>query len=271
MLMLFFILWAECAKVTRVSAVFSNNILMKRLLLRRFRRRWENENKKRWKKRKTSPRLCRSLFYVFLLPAARCVTLTGLSKGVGFIRFDQRVEAERAIQELNGTIPKGSAEPITVKFANNPSNNNKAIPPIAAYLTPQASRRFGGPIHHPTGRFRYIPLSPLSRYLLASTRSTQKDLAPRRIDRSFFLHLTFIGFLCSSYSFRVAACYRLFRVVGQKVHVKLLIVILVETFKLNSPAFHFGLFLYNSHVRELKTRQKCQRSWKLSQLMKSFH
>ncbi|XP_031369608.1 ELAV-like protein 2 [Apis dorsata] len=50
---------------------------------------------------------------------------TGLSKGVGFIRFDQRVEAERAIQELNGTIPKGSSEPITVKFANNPSNNNK--------------------------------------------------------------------------------------------------------------------------------------------------
>ncbi|XP_044016357.1 ELAV-like protein 3 isoform X20 [Aphidius gifuensis] len=84
--------------------------------------------------------------------------------GVGFIRFDQRVEAERAIQELNGTIPKGSSEPITVKFANNPSNNNKAIPPIAAYLAPQASRRFGGPIHHPTGRFRYIPLSPLSRY-----------------------------------------------------------------------------------------------------------
>ncbi|XP_073993916.1 ELAV like RNA binding protein found in neurons isoform X9 [Rhodnius prolixus] len=72
---------------------------------------------------------------------------------VGFIRFDQRVEAERAIQELNGTVPKGSTEPITVKFANNPSNNNKALPPLAAYLTPQAARRFGGPIHHPTGRF----------------------------------------------------------------------------------------------------------------------
>ncbi|XP_071862061.1 ELAV-like protein 1 isoform X3 [Bombus fervidus] len=90
-----------------------------------------------------------------------CDNITGLSKGVGFIRFDQRVEAERAIQELNGTVPKGSSEPITVKFANNPSNNNKAIPPLA-YLTPQATRRYGGPIHHPTGRFRYIPLSPLS-------------------------------------------------------------------------------------------------------------
>lgn len=80
----------------------------------------------------------------------------GLSKGVGFIRFDQRLEAERAIQELNGTIPKGSTEPITVKFANNPSNNNKTIPPLAAYLTPQATRRFAGPIHHPTGRFRQV-------------------------------------------------------------------------------------------------------------------
>ncbi|XP_049844994.1 ELAV-like protein 1 isoform X18 [Schistocerca gregaria] len=87
-----------------------------------------------------------------------CDNITGLSKGVGFIRFDQRIEAERAIQELNGTVPKGSTEAITVKFANNPSNNNKAIPPLAAYLAPQA-RRFGGPIHHPTGRFRYSPLA----------------------------------------------------------------------------------------------------------------
>lgn len=86
-------------------------------------------------------------------------SFSGLSKGVGFIRFDQRMEAERAIQELNGTVPKGSTEPITVKFANNPSNNNKAMPPLAAYLAPQAARRFGGPMHHPTGRFRYIPLS----------------------------------------------------------------------------------------------------------------
>ncbi|VVC30869.1 Hypothetical protein CINCED_3A014233 [Cinara cedri] len=76
-----------------------------------------------------------------------------ISKGVGFIRFDQRIEAERAIQELNGTVPKGSTESITVKFANNPSSN-KAVPALAAYLTPQGARRFAaGPIHHPTGRF----------------------------------------------------------------------------------------------------------------------
>ncbi|XP_035221619.1 ELAV-like protein 4 isoform X1 [Stegodyphus dumicola] len=84
----------------------------------------------------------------------------GLSKGVGFVRFDQRIEAERAIKHLHNTIPEGASEPITVKFANNPSNNAKAITPLAAYLSPQ--RRFPGPIHHPANRFRYIPLSPIS-------------------------------------------------------------------------------------------------------------
>merc|ERR1712226_1601829 len=78
----------------------------------------------------------------------------GLSKGVGFIRFDQRIEAERAIQKLNGTIPEGATEPVTVKFANNPSNNAKAIPPLAAHLAPQAARRaFGAGALHPAGRF----------------------------------------------------------------------------------------------------------------------
>ena len=79
----------------------------------------------------------------------------GISKGVGFIRFDQRIEAERAIKSLNGTVPEGASDPITVKFANNPSSNKNVLPmpPVTAqYLTP--TRRFLGPIHHPTGRFR---------------------------------------------------------------------------------------------------------------------
>lgn len=81
---------------------------------------------------------------------------------MGFVRFDQRIEAERAIKHLHNTIPEGASEAITVKFANNPSNNAKALAPLAAYLSPQ--RRFPGPIHHPANRFRYIPLSPISRY-----------------------------------------------------------------------------------------------------------
>ncbi|XP_055601353.1 ELAV-like protein 3 isoform X3 [Uranotaenia lowii] len=97
-------------------------------------------------------------------------TSPGLSKGVGFIRFDQRIEAEKAIKELNGTIPKGSSEPITVKFANNPSST-KTVLPLAAYLGPQAARRFPGPIHHPTGRYSAVPnyrYSPLTGDLLAN-------------------------------------------------------------------------------------------------------
>ncbi|XP_022687245.1 ELAV-like protein 3 isoform X3 [Varroa jacobsoni] len=86
-----------------------------------------------------------------------CDNITGLSKGVGFVRFDQRVEAERAIKHLHNTVPEGATEAITVKFANNPSNNAKAIAPLAAYLSPQ--RRFPGPIHHPANRFRYSPLA----------------------------------------------------------------------------------------------------------------
>jgi len=86
-------------------------------------------------------------------------SVPGISKGVGFIRFDQRVEAERAIAKLNGSIPEGATEPITVKFANNPSNNAKAIPPLAAYLAPQAARRALGAALHPASRFRFSPLA----------------------------------------------------------------------------------------------------------------
>ncbi|KAM7536396.1 hypothetical protein Aperf_G00000082203 [Anoplocephala perfoliata] len=59
---------------------------------------------------------------------------TGMSKGVGFIRFDQRSEAEVAIQELNGYRIPGSTEPITVKFASCPSSTR-----LLASLFPQAS------------------------------------------------------------------------------------------------------------------------------------
>lgn len=77
--------------------------------------------------------------------------LPGLSKGVGFIRFDQRMEAERAIQKFNNYVPDGATEPITVKFANSPSSNKNmaSVAPLAlaTYLSP--TRRLLGPIHHP--------------------------------------------------------------------------------------------------------------------------
>ncbi|CAH8503637.1 unnamed protein product [Heterobilharzia americana] len=48
---------------------------------------------------------------------------TELSRGVAFIRYDQRIEAETAIKRLNGYLPPGTNEPITVKFANSPGSN----------------------------------------------------------------------------------------------------------------------------------------------------
>ncbi|XP_067302664.1 ELAV-like protein 2 [Pseudorasbora parva] len=70
--------------------------------------------------------------------------ITGVSRGVGFIRFDRRTEAEEAIKGLNAQKPPGSSEPITVKFANNPSQKS----------LPLASRRYAGALMHPAQRFR---------------------------------------------------------------------------------------------------------------------
>ncbi|CAH8870721.1 unnamed protein product [Trichobilharzia szidati] len=50
-------------------------------------------------------------------------TNTGQSKGVGFIRFDQRHEAELAIQQFNGyRIGSIADNPLVVKFANIPTS-----------------------------------------------------------------------------------------------------------------------------------------------------
>ena len=103
------------------------------------------------------------------------VGLVGLSKGVGFVRYDTRMEAEQAIKHLNGTIPAGAVEPVTVKFANSPTslasgpagpgtkNNGLNIPaPVAspsyiaaAAAAAAASRRMLGQLHNPaTGKIR---------------------------------------------------------------------------------------------------------------------
>ncbi|KAG8523233.1 ELAV-like protein 3, partial [Galemys pyrenaicus] len=78
--------------------------------------------------------------------------LAGVSRGVGFIRFDKRIEAEEAIKGLNGQKPLGAAEPITVKFANNPSQ--KTGQALLTHLYQSSARRYAGPLHHQTQRFR---------------------------------------------------------------------------------------------------------------------
>ena len=43
--------------------------------------------------------------------------ITGMPRGVAFVRFDRREEALSAIDHLNGTIPHGRTNPISVKIA----------------------------------------------------------------------------------------------------------------------------------------------------------
>lgn len=89
-----------------------------------------------------------NFFFIFFL----LVWLKGLSRGVAFIRFDKRSEAEEAITNFNGHKPPGSTEPITVKFAANPNQNKNVA--LLSQLCHSPARRFGGPVHHQAQRFR---------------------------------------------------------------------------------------------------------------------
>ncbi|XP_047467769.1 ELAV-like protein 1a isoform X2 [Mugil cephalus] len=80
----------------------------------------------------------------------------GVSRGVAFIRYDKRAEAEEAVKNLNGQKPPGAAEPITVKFAANP--NQVKNTQLISQLYHNQSRRFGGPLHHQAQRFRFSPM-----------------------------------------------------------------------------------------------------------------
>ncbi|OQV23475.1 ELAV-like protein 2 [Hypsibius exemplaris] len=76
----------------------------------------------------------------------------GLSKGVGFVRFDQKGQADRAIEKLHGRIPPGQTEPIQVKFANNPSAAATAIQAASAAA---AAAAVCSPASLGAGRFNF--------------------------------------------------------------------------------------------------------------------
>ena len=118
----------------------------------------------------------------------------GLSKGVGFVRFDLRTEAERAIKMLNGTVPPDSStgEPVTVKFANHPSSASygpishsplTSFPAaVASYLSP-SSRQMLTPMSAAAGRMRFVFDTGSSRqlYYWAFTRYDRRGRSDDRI------------------------------------------------------------------------------------------
>ncbi|CAF0948821.1 unnamed protein product [Rotaria sordida] len=118
-----------------------------------------------------------SNLYISNLPRSMTQSeLESASKSVGFIRFDQRTEAEVAISKLNGTIPKGFTDPITVKFANTPNAVKSMIglPLAPSYLssipTPQQPvLTTVPPIRQQLNR--YSPLSPADFFAAAATAS----------------------------------------------------------------------------------------------------
>ena len=120
-------------------------------------------------------------------------TATGLSRGVGFVRFDKNTEAETAISALNGKALPGSGQPLLVKFANQPKSGQGAavagsgINGAASFAATAAGgsggslRRLGGsagagfpvatggPIRHAVANVRYNPVSAV----MAATAASQ--------------------------------------------------------------------------------------------------
>lgn len=108
-------------------------------------------------------------------------TATGLSRGVGFVRFDKNTEAETAISALNGKSLHGCTQPLLVKYANQPKSGQplgSTLSTTSSSTVSSLSRRVGGsnsfpstggPIRHAVANVRYNPVSTL----MAATAATQ--------------------------------------------------------------------------------------------------
>jgi len=111
-------------------------------------------------------------------------TTNGLSRGVGFVRFDKNTEAETAVSALNGKLLPGSSQPLLVKFANQPKSGqlpsaaaatvaSSAIAPLPRRVSGNNFPGSGGPIRHSVANVRYNPVSTL----VAATAASQPALS----------------------------------------------------------------------------------------------
>lgn len=67
---------------------------------------------------------------------------TGQSKGVGFILFDKKDQAEAAMLSMNGKIPDGCTEVLNIKFAEE--NTGKARAPAVMVVNSHTGSGWGG-------------------------------------------------------------------------------------------------------------------------------
>lgn len=85
---------------------------------------------------------------------------TGFSKGVGFVLFSMKQEAEKAIAGMNGKVPDGGEMPMLVKKADD--NAKKVRPPPVQFIPappPMSGRYPHGPMRSMGNRFsRYNPM-----------------------------------------------------------------------------------------------------------------
>jgi RNA recognition motif-containing protein len=72
---------------------------------------------------------------------------TGGSRGVGFVRYDTRAQAEAAIAALNGVQPEGMQQPLGVKFADTVEDKAMKKRQQLGYGAPPAKGPAGGPAY----------------------------------------------------------------------------------------------------------------------------
>ncbi|XP_068676330.1 ELAV-like protein 1 [Montipora foliosa] len=109
----------------------------------------------------------KTLFSVYgTIISSKILTLeSGESRGVGFIRFDRRTEAQAAIDALNGMNLQDNGTPtaLAVRFANPPKGPQATLqtPGVTNELTRPALNMGGiGPIRHEAPNHRFSPFGP---------------------------------------------------------------------------------------------------------------
>ena len=93
--------------------------------------------------------------------------ITGQSKGVGFVLFERKVDADNALSSMNGTTVPGGTQPLAVKFADDNAKKVRPPPQEMGYGYGRGGGGYGGgrggmsagPMRGPGSRMRYNPMS----------------------------------------------------------------------------------------------------------------